>query len=671
MTALSEKDATLGAAVQALRANRPLQAEEICRDYLVLNPGSAQHLRLLGHALLKQNRLAEAEEKIRFALSLLPDMPLLYEDLGSVLAMQERYEEAVPQFEQAIRLEPQLPMAHKKLGQALAALGRGEDADEAYREYLDLDPDKGVVASGINHLKAGRKVEAIDSFRAALKKNPDNVDAMRFLATAYWQDKENLDDTEALLRRATQIAPDYIAACMLLGTVLLERNKFAEAVRVFRDATAQAPQQGEVWAGLGNALARASEPHESARAFARAIELEPGSAGAQMGYAHTLKTLGDQPAALDAYRAAIRAKPDFGEVYWSMANLKVFRFEDDEISAMEKQVGREDLSESAAIHFRFALGKAHEDKGDFDRAWHYYHTGNQRQRMQVKHDPLEMEERQRRIMDVFNAEFIAGNADCGCDAPDPIFIVGLPRSGSTLVEQILASHSQVEGTAELPILGKIASSMGRYRSDRVEYPEIVKTFRKKDWRAYGEQYMEESRHYRSTDKPYFTDKLPNNFPHVGLAQLILPHAKIINARRHPLDSCLGAYKQLFAKGQHFTYDIQDLSEYYQQYHKVMTHWHAVLPGKVLDVHYEDTVTRLEWQVRRLLEHCGLPFEEQCLRFHETDRPVKTASSEQVRQPIYRSALGKWRHYETHLDIWREDLAGIIDELPDSVKAADA
>ena len=671
MTALSEKDATLGAAVQALRANRPLQAEEICRDYLVLNPGSAQHLRLLGHALLKQNRLAEAEEKIRFALSLLPDMPLLYEDLGSVLAMQERYEEAVPQFEQAIRLEPQLPMAHKKLGQALAALGRGEDADEAYREYLDLDPDKGVVASGINHLKAGRKVEAIDSFRAALKKNPDNVDAMRFLATAYWQDKENLDDTEALLRRATQIAPDYIAACMLLGTVLLERNKFAEAVRVFRDATAQAPQQGEVWAGLGNALARASEPHESARAFARAIELEPASAGAQMGYAHTLKTLGDQPAALDAYRAAIRAKPDFGEVYWSMANLKVFRFEDDEISAMEKQVGREDLSESAAIHFRFALGKAHEDKGDFDRAWHYYHTGNQRQRMQVKHDPLEMEERQRRIMDVFNAEFIAGNADCGCDAPDPIFIVGLPRSGSTLVEQILASHSQVEGTAELPILGKIASSMGRYRSDRVEYPEIVKTFRKKDWRAYGEQYMEESRHYRSTDKPYFTDKLPNNFPHVGLAQLILPHAKIINARRHPLDSCLGAYKQLFAKGQHFTYDIQDLSEYYQQYHKVMTHWHAVLPGKVLDVHYEDTVTRLEWQVRRLLEHCGLPFEEQCLRFHETDRPVKTASSEQVRQPIYRSALGKWRHYETHLDIWREDLAGIIDELPDSVKAADA
>jgi len=671
MTALSEKDATLGAAVQALRANRPLQAEEICRDYLVLNPGSAQHLRLLGHALLKQNRLAEAEEKIRFALSLLPDMPLLYEDLGSVLAMQERYEEAVPQFEQAIRLEPQLPMAHKKLGQALAALGRGEDADEAYREYLDLDPDKGVVASGINHLKAGRKVEAIDSFRAALKKNPDNVDAMRFLATAYWQDKENLDDTEALLRRATQIAPDYIAACMLLGTVLLERNKFAEAVRVFRDATAQAPQQGEVWAGLGNALARASEPHESARAFARAIELEPGSAGAQMGYAHTLKTLGDQPAALDAYRAAIRAKPDFGEVYWSMANLKVFRFKDAAISAMEKQVGREDLSESAAIHFRFALGKAHEDKGDYDRAWHYYHTGNQRQRMQVKHDPLEMEERQRRIMDVFNAEFIAGNADCGCDAPDPIFIVGLPRSGSTLVEQILASHSQVEGTAELPILGKIASSMGRYRSDRVEYPEIVKTFRKKDWRAYGEQYMEESRHYRSTDKPYFTDKLPNNFPHVGLAQLILPHAKIINARRHPLDSCLGAYKQLFAKGQHFTYDIQDLSEYYQQYHKVMTHWHAVLPGKVLDVHYEDTVTRLEWQVRRLLEHCGLPFEEQCLRFHETDRPVKTASSEQVRQPIYRSALGKWRHYETHLDIWREDLAGIIDELPDSVKAADA
>jgi hypothetical protein len=215
----------------------------------------------------------------------------------------------------------------------------------------------------------------------------------------------------------------------------------------------------------------------------------------------------------------------------------------------------------------------------------------------------------------------------------------------------------------------MTATMGRYRSDQRQYPDVLTEFRKKDWRAYGQQYMEESRHYRSTDRPYFTDKLPNNFPHVGLLHLILPNAKIINARRHPLDSCLGSYKQLFGKGQNFTYDMFDLAEYYKQYHAIMTHWHKVLPGKVLDVHYEQTVSRLEWQVRRLLEHCGLPFEEQCLKFYETERPVKTASSEQVRQPIYRGALGKWRRYEKHLGMWLEEFAGILDELPPDVKNA--
>jgi tetratricopeptide (TPR) repeat protein len=669
MDAHQDKDGSLTAAMQAMRVNEPLRAEEICREHLVLSPGSTAHLRLLGHSLMQQKRLDEAEEQFRFALRLDPDMPLLHEDLGSVLAMQQRFAEAVPSFEQAIRLEPHLPLAHKKLGQALVALGRGGDADKAYREFLELDPDKGAVAGGIEHLRAGRKDEAIEAFRGALKKNPDNVDAMRFLASAYWQDKENLDDSEALLRRATQITPDYVAAWLLLGTVLLERSKFLDAIKAYREATAVAPDNADAWSGLGNAHARASEPDESARAFERAIELQPDSPGAQMGYAHTLKTLGDQAGALVAYRAAIRAKPDFGEVYWSMANLKVFRFDAEEVAAMEEQMARDDLNESAEIHFRFALGKACEDLKDYDRAWHYYPSGNQQQRMLVKHDPVDMEDRQARIIDVFSAEFIADNEGNGCTAADPIFVIGLPRSGSTLVEQILASHSQVEGTAELPLLGKMTAAMGRYRSDQRQYPDVLTEFRKKDWRAYGQQYMEDSRHYRSTDRPYFTDKLPNNFPHVGLLHLILPNAKIINARRHPLDSCLGSYKQLFGKGQNFTYDMFDLAEYYKQYHAIMTHWHKVLPGKVLDVHYEQTVSRLEWQVRRLLEHCGLPFEEQCLKFYETERPVKTASSEQVRQPIYRGALGKWRRYEKHLGMWLEEFAGIIDDLPPDVKNA--
>jgi len=663
------KEQSIASAIAAMKANRPLRAEEICRDYLLLNPGCKDHLRLLGHALMKQNRLEEAERQIRFALTLEPRSPQLMEDLGSVLALREQYADAIIFFKNAIRLEPRLPLAHKKLGQALAAIGMGEDADREFEEYLELDKNKGVVANAVAELQAGLFDDAVKTLQQAIKDNPKNVDAMRYLAGAYLGKKVQLDDAEALLRQAAQVAPDYVAAWMLLGSVLMERGKYLDAIEAYRSATRLAPDDAEPWAGLGNAYARASYVEESAQAFARSVTLDPDMAGSQMGYAHILKTLGDQPGALKAYRAAIRIKPDFGEVYWSMANLKVFQFEDAEVVAMEKQLQRDDLSKSAEIHFRFALGKACEDLGDYDRAWHYYHSGNEAQRKQVQYDPTDFEVRQTKVTEVFSREFLQERSNNGCADADPIFIVGLPRSGSTLVEQILASHSQVEGTSELPILGRIAGSIGRYRRDNKAYPESVRDLRDKDWRAYGLQYMEESRRHRATDKPFFTDKLPNNFPHVGLIHLALPNAKIINARRHPLDSCLGGYKQLFGQGQNFTYDMFELAEYYKQYHGVMTHWHTVLPGKVLDVHYEETVTDLDAQVRRILTHCGLPFEEQCLRFHETERAVKTASSEQVRQPIYRGALGKWRRYEKHLGPWLEELDEIIRELPETVRNA--
>jgi tetratricopeptide (TPR) repeat protein len=388
-----------------------------------------------------------------------------------------------------------------------------------------------------------------------------------------------------------------------------------------------------------------------------------------MGYAHILKTLGDQEGSLKAYRAAIAAKPDFGEVYWSMANLKIFNFEDEEVAAMENQLEDGNLDDSAEIHFRFSLGKAYEDQNDHDRAWHYYHSGNQKQRMQVSYDSVEFQNRQNEIIEVFSREFIEEHEGNGFEASDPILIVGLPRSGSTLVEQILASHSQVEGTSELPNLGKIAHSIGRYRTDNKQFPVSCRDLRKRDWRAYGMQYMDETRRHREEGTPFFTDKMPNNFSLVGLLHLILPNAKVINTRRHPYDSCLGAYKQLFGKGQNFTYDMYDLAEYYNQYHKMVSHWHDVLPGKVLDVHYEETVTDLDSQVRRILEHCGLPFEEQCLRFWETKRAVRTASSEQVRQPIYTGALGKWRQYEDHLELWKEQLGDVVAELPEQVRKA--
>ncbi len=663
------KVASLESALQALQTGQPSRAEATCRAWLEHSPGCVEHLRLLGNALLKQGRHAEAEQTLRLALGLQPDIPHLHEDLGSVLALQQRFEEAVPCFQRAIQLEPRLPLAHKKLGQALAALGRGQDADAAFEDYFDLDSRRGRVALALDHLRAGRRQEAVDALRDALREDASNVDAMRFLAEVYWREDKKQGDAEALLRRATAVAPTYTAAWLMLGAMLQEADRHGESIDCYLAATRAAPENPMAWAGLGNGYAHVGNVGQSTAAFERSLQLAPNAPNVQLSYGHILKTRGDQQAALRAYRAAIAARPDFGEVYWSMANLKVFRFEPAEIEAMEAQLARGDLSESADIHFRFALAKACEDRGEYDRAWHYYQTGNERQRGRVFHDPVAMELRHEQIAAVFTRELFERHAGSGHDSAAPIFIVGLPRSGSTLVEQILASHSQVEGTAELPVLMRLAYSIGRYRPDQKAYPESVVDLRSKDFKAYGRQYLDESRAMRSTPLPHFTDKLPNNFSHVGLMHLILPNAKVINARRHPFDSCLGGYKQLFGKGQNFTYDMADLSAYYRQYHQTMKHWHAVLPGKVLDVHYEDTVTDLETQVRRILDHCGLPFEEACLRFHENPRAVKTASSEQVRRPIYTDALGYWRRFESHLGLWQKDFADILEELPASVRDA--
>jgi tetratricopeptide (TPR) repeat protein len=658
------KDASIKRALDFIQRSRPLRAEETCRDYLIDHPGCADHMRLLSLALMKQNRATEAEQQLRFALDLDPAFPQLHEDLGSVLAMQSKFEEAIPAFEKAMQLQPTLPAVERKLGQALLAVGRNEEAEELLRDYVDKDPERADIFRSIELRGEGKDDEAISLFREILKKNPNSINAMRHLAIAYWKGKNRPDDAEALLRRATKIAPDYADAWMTLGALLMYMHRYVEAIDAYETATRIEPKNAEAWGGLGNANGRAMYPEKAVRAFERSLEIRPASPTVLSAYAWELKTLGDQEAALAAYRRAIKAKPSFGPVYWSMANLKIFKFDDDEVAEMLRQIESDKLSEVEDIHFRFALGKAMEDKKDYEQAWHYYHTGNQGQRFTVEHDPLEFEKRLTAVKSTFDAEFLNARSDAGYDAPDPIFIVGLPRSGSTLIEQILASHSQVEGTAELPILGRIAESVGRYRTDGVHYPEAVRDLRDKDLRGYGKQYIEESRRFRMTDKPLFTDKLPNNFPLMGFADLILPNAKIINARRHPFDSCLGAYKQLFGAGQNFTYDMLDLAHYYRQYDAMMKHWHTVLPGKVLDVHYEETVTDLESQVRRVLEHCGLPFEEGCVRFHETERPIKTASSEQVRQPIYTSGLGKWRRYEKHLDLWHEHLGDIVDELPE-------
>ncbi len=585
------------------------------------------------------------------------------------LAKQRRHSEAISLFERALSLNPSLPHVRKRLADAYAASGRGAEADRLYEQHIRENPDKKIIVEGAEHLYAGRRKQAIAAFESVLRRIPDDIDAMRMLALALGSETRQMEDAEALLRRVTEKAPDYVAAWINLGSVCVKQKKWAKGAEAFRSAAQLDPKNKAAWAGLGDALAQGGFQEESLDAYRKTVELDPANGYARMSLAHVLKAVGQQKESIAAYRAAIAQQPDFGEAYWSLANLKTFRFTSDEVAAMQKQVRHDNLSPSTAAHFCFALGKAFEDAGDYDAAWHWYQDGNQRQRPLVSHDPLIMEDRHTANIETFTVEFLRAHEGHGFEAPDPIFIVGMHRSGSTLIEQILASHSQVEGTAELPNLGKIASTVGRYRTDGVEFPEAVRELRPKDWRDYGRQYIEATRRHRQTTRPHFTDKMPSNFPLIGFVHLILPNARVINASRHPLDSLLGNYKQLYGGGPDYSYDMDELAEYYREYHRLMRHWERVLPGKILTVHYEDTVLDLESQVRRILAHCDLPYEQSCLHYYQNPRTVKTASSEQVRRPIYTEALGTWRRYEKHLGLWKAELADIIEALPERIQNA--
>jgi tetratricopeptide (TPR) repeat protein len=655
--------------IDALRQGQFNAAVRVCKEYLAENPNSVPHLQLLGHVLFRKGDLDEARRQLGLAASIAPEYAAVYEDLGSLEALAGNLDAAVGLLQKAVKLDPTITTAHKKLARALADAGRHEELDAAMEDYLDQNEDAALVAAGAEHYRAERFDDAEKVLVKALRKNPENVDAMRFLGMVYHSQRKKMSDAEALLRKATRIAPDFHQAFSNLGRVLIDNDKCDEAIPIYHELIALTPEDDDAYAGLGRAYAYNGDTNAAAEAYRKSIKLNPDVPAIHMALAHMLKTLGQQADALKHYRDAIRLKPDLGESYWSMANLKTCRFEQHEIDAMEVQLQSSDLSDRARVTFEFALGKAYEDKKDYSEAWGHYRSGNQSQREQVNYDPVGHEVELQRIKKVFDADIAATHATSGCQQPGPIFIVGLPRSGSTLVEQILASHSQVEGTAELPNVAVIANGTGRYRHDGLTYPETAAILSPRDFAAYGKEYLKQVAHHRVEGTPFFIDKMPNNFMHVGWIKLTLPNARIINTRRYPVDSCLGAYKQLFAKGQEFTYDPFELSEYYRAYIDIMDHWHEVFPGEILDVHYENNVTNLETQVRQILDFCGLPFEEQCLRFHETKRAVKTASSEQVRQPIYRSALGLWKKYGEAMDTWREDLADVIDALPDSVKDA--
>ncbi|HEU4516324.1 MAG TPA: sulfotransferase, partial [Steroidobacteraceae bacterium] len=501
------------------------------------------------------------------------------------------------------------------------------------------------LAKAAEHQRAGRLAEAEGIYREILQRDPRNVEALRLLALIAMHG-EHYGQAEQLLKRAVEIAPNYLAAWIDLSRAQLERLEIGDARASIERAALMAPRSANVQVNLGSIQARSGNHAAAIESFRRAADLNPAGPGPWLGLGNALKTVGRQAEAVAAYRRATVLRPEHSEAWWSLSNLKTFRFDDDEVGAMERQLAAATAPEARA-QFGFALGKAYEDRGDYARAFAHYEQGNRTRRALEHYDPVQTEVINERIRAVFDAGFLESRAGMGDPDPSPIFVVGLPRSGSTLIEQILSSHSQVDGTHELPEVGRLVQQLGRDRQERNAYPEAVRELDAEAWRRLGRSYIDRTRQYRGT-APRFIDKNPNNFPSVGLIALALPNARIVNARRHPLDTCLSCYKQMFARGQPFTYDLTELGEYYLEYERMMAHWRAVLPGRVLDVQYEDMVADQAGQTRRLLEHCGLAWEDACLRYYETERAIRTASSEQVRQPIYDSSVGIWRRYEKEL-----------------------
>jgi tetratricopeptide (TPR) repeat protein len=646
MQPLAPKD-VFDRTIALIQAGELGAAEARCRAALTKYPRDVNMQALLGALLVKMDRSSEAEAMLRAVIALAPTFAKPHEDLGYLLVKAKRPADALPFLERATRLDPKLENAWFALGKALAVLGRGTDADAAFERCFALSPAKRLMALAAEHQKEGRLEEAEKLCRRILRQDPKNVDALRLLALIAGQ-SGHVDEAESLLQRAIKLAPDFVTAILDLGRLAKDQDHFGEAIECFDRAIAIDPSDPQPHYLRASTLAPAARTDEAIEAYRQCLALRPGHVGALLGLGHLLKAVGQYQEAVASYSECIRQRPDMGETYWSLANLKTYRFDDVTVAEMEQRIGGPGLTVSSEVNFLFALGKAYEDRGDFDRAWQYYRRGNSRQRAEVSYDPVQTETMNDRIVATFSAEFLQSGEARGNDDPSPIFIVGLPRSGSTLLEQILASHSQVEGTSELPYIGRVATWLNRNRADGINYPEAVRELPADSFRALGADYLGYAEMHRRLGAPRFIDKNPNNFPNIGLISLILPNAKIIDARRHPLDACLSNYRQLFAKGQNFTYDLTEIGEYWLQYQQLMDHWRDVLPGRVLTMQYEEVVTDFEAQVRRLLAFCGLPWQDACLRFYESDRPVRTPSSEQVRQPIYDRSIGHWRNYEPEL-----------------------
>ena len=623
------------AAAESLCARQPVQ-----RDVL-LTLSTAQRLAgRFGDALATLAALQETH----------PRFSRLYEERGHCFVFMRQAPQAIEAFLTAVNLNHALPAAWSML-EGLYRLTRqpGNCATATGQvAALGRQPPEVVTATGL--FLDGDLDLAEPMVRAFLLKHGDHIEAMRLLARIGIARKV-YGDAVLLLAAVLAAAPDYLAARAEYAGVLIEAQRYQEARRELKRLLVEDPASAPRYQHLlATAMVGLGEHEEAIGIYLKLFTGTPADADLHLFNGHALKTLGRRDEAIASYRQAASWRPDFGDAYWSLANLKTYRFTDVELARLRALQAEPDIGTTDRFHVCFALGKALEDRGEFADSFKYYDTGNALKRATSGYRSEIIENNTRQQIEVCSGQFFALRAGYGVQDDDPIFIVGLPRSGSTLIEQILASHTGVDGTQELPNIQQIVARLRGFEPDlnNSRYPNVLADMKDVEFQELGQQYLDETRFYRS-GKPFFIDKMPNNVRHLGLIRLLLPRAKIIDARREPMACCFSNFKQLFAKGQEFTYSIEDIARYYRTYLELMRHWDHVLPGWILRVQHEDLVNDLEGSVRRILDFCGLGFESQCMEFHRTQRSVRTASSEQVRQPIYRGGLDHWKSFEPWLE----------------------
>jgi predicted Zn-dependent protease len=652
-------EAEIGPIRELVKEHRFLDA---LRALDALSPTHPEHCELLYLRAVSQRMRGDTASALATLATLErlhPRFSRLYQERGYCYVALKRAPEAIEAFLRGVNVNPALPASWHMLEGLYRMSGRTAEAAQAAAHAATLKKLPAAVVTATALFHDGELAEAEQIVRDFLLREGHHVEAMRLLARIGLE-HDVLDNAQLLLEAVLDLEPDYHAARFEYAQTLCRRHLYSEAqaqaerlLAVDRSNRDYRTLHAMTCVGLGQ--------HERAIELYRA--LLPGAihpAELHLSIAHSMKTLGRQAPAIAEYHAAAAAREGFGDAWWSLANLKTYRFGDAELERMRAAEAAASTGPVDRYHLCFALGKALEDREQYSPSFEYYARGNALKRAASRYRPEVIELNTRLQREICTTGFFARHQGSGAQAADPIFIVGLPRSGSTLIEQILASHSKVEGTQELADIPRMVVELqGRdWQLDNPRYPGVLAQMTDADFRRLGEKYLHDTRSYRS-GKAHFIDKMPNNFRHVGLIHLMLPNAKIIDARREPLACCFGNLKQLFAHGQEFAYSIEDIARYYRTYLELMRHWDAVLPGRVLRVHYEDLVADLEGNVRRLLDYCGLTFEPSCVEFYKTERSVRTASSEQVRQPIYREALEQWRHYEPWLGPLREGLGDAL------------